>query len=174
MITCPACGYERNIDGTDECERCQSPLNDLARPHSTTSLEKSIFQDRIFALSPKKPLVVSPDTTVGETLRLLAKSSVGCALIMRGEELLGIFTERDALWRISDQADILADRPIADYMTTSPQTLEITDKIAFALRSMDQGGYHHLAIRTDGRVTGLITAPDVMRYITEKLSNAGV
>ena len=170
MITCPACGFERNIDGADECDRCRSPLYDLSRPHSSSSLEKSIFQDRIFALSPKKPLVVAPETTIGETLRLLAKSSSGCALIMRGEELLGIFTERDALWRINDQADILADRPISQYMTPSPQTLEITDKIAFALRYMDQGGYHHLAIRTDGRVTGLISAPDVMRYINEKLT----
>ncbi len=162
------------MDGADQCDRCQSPIDDLSRLQAQSPLEKSIFHDRIFALAPQKPLVVSPYTTVGATLRLLAKNSAGCALVMQGDELLGIFTERDALWRINDQADLLSERPISEYMTPAPQSLDITDKIAFAMRYMDQGGYHHLAIRTEGRVTGLISAPDVMRYLTEKLSNAGV
>ena len=173
MITCPACGFDRNIDGSESCEKCESPLAELAVPKPNSDLERSIFHDRIYALSPKKPPVVLPDATVGETLKLLAKNDeTDCVLVMRGEELLGIFTERDALWRINDQADMLAERPIADYMTPAPQTLEITDKIAFALRYMDQGGFHHLPIRTEGRVTGIISAPDVMRYITEKLAPA--
>jgi len=88
---------------------------------------------------------------------------------MDDEELVGIFTERDALFRINTDADELGDRPIANYMTPSPQTLEITDKIAFALHRMDVGGYRHIPVLTDGRVSGVISVRDILRYISDHL-----
>jgi len=169
MIICPACGYDRNIEGADLCERCQSPLAELSQPRPQSPLEQSIFQERIYALKPRKPVTVAPTATVSEVLQLLLKNNAGCVLVVQGDNAVGIFTERDALWRINDQADVLGDRPIADYMTPAPQTLEATDKIAFALRHMDQGGYHHLVVRAEGRIVGIVTAPDLMKFITERL-----
>ena len=167
-MICPLCGYE-NIDGVDTCEKCESSLNELSNPRPHSSEERHILKDRIYLLAPKRAINVSADTPVGEVLQTLVKHGVGCVLVTKDDELLGIFTERDALMRLNVEADQHFDRPISDFMTPNPQTLEITDKIAFALQKMDVGGYRHIPILTDGRLTGMISLRDVLKYISDHL-----
>jgi CBS domain-containing protein len=97
------------------------------------------------------------------------KHSVGVALVMKDDELVGIFSERDALFRLNIETEELGGQPISKFMTLSPQTLDINDKIAFALHKMDVGGYRHIPVVTDGRVTGVISVRDILRYISDRL-----
>ena len=168
MIICPLCNYE-NLDGVDTCEQCESSLSEFSnhRPHSRE--ERHILKDRIFLLSPRRAITVSVDTTVSEVLQTLVKQNVGCVVVTEGDEVAGIFTERDVLMRINVEAEELAHRPISDYMTPTPQTLEISDRIAFALQKMDVGGYRHIPILTDGRLTGVISLRDILKYISHHL-----
>jgi CBS domain-containing protein len=168
MITCPLCGFE-NLDGEDVCERCESSLNELSNPQPHSSEERHILKDRLYVLAPRRAITVSAETPVGEVLQVLVKHGVGCVLVMKDDELLGIFTERDALMRLNVEAEELAHRPVSDFMTPNPQTLEITDKIAFALQKMDVGGYRHIPVLTDGRLTGVISLRDVLKYISDHL-----
>ena len=168
MITCPLCGYE-NIDGEDTCEKCESSLYELSNPRPHSSEERHILKDRLYVLGPRRAITVSADTRVGEVLQTLVKHGVGCVLVTRDDDLLGIFTERDALMRLNVEAEQLAERPISDFMTPNPQTLEITDKIAYALHKMDVGGYRHIPILTDGRLTGVISLRDVLKYMSDHL-----
>ena len=66
--------------------------------------------------------------------------------------MVGIFSERDALMRLNVDAAQLAGRPMREFMTASPDTLETDAPIAFALHKMDVGGYRHMPIMTDGKV----------------------
>ena len=172
-MICPLCGY-KNIDGVDTCDKCESSLNELSNPQPHSSEERHILKDRIYLLAPKRAINVSADTPVGEVLQTLVKHGVGCVLVTKDDELLGIFTERDALMRLNAEADQHFDRPISDFMTPNPQTLEITDRIAFALQKMDVGGYRHIPILTDGRLTGVISLRDVLKYISDHLLAARV
>jgi CBS domain-containing protein len=45
-------------------------------------------------------------------------------------------------------------------------------RIAFALHKMDVGGYRHLPVTTEGRITGVISVRDILRYVTDDLSSA--
>ncbi len=54
-------------------------------------------------------------------------------------------------------------------MTRSVETLELDDRIAFALHKMDVGGYRHIPVLRDGRVTGIISVRDILNYITARL-----
>jgi CBS domain-containing protein len=168
MTTCPLCGFE-NLDGADVCEQCESSLSEFSTPRAHTREERHILKDRVFLLSPRRAITVSVDTKVGDVLQTLVKQNVGCVVVMEGDEVAGIFTERDALMRINVDAEELADQPIFDYMTPNPQTLEINDRIAFALQKMDVGGYRHIPILTDGRLTGVISLRDILKYISEHL-----
>lgn len=173
MVTCPLCSYE-NLDGADVCERCESSLYELSNPRPHSSEERHILKDRLYVLAPRRAITVSADMPVGEVLQVLVKHGVGCVLVTKDEELLGIFTERDVLMRLNADAEKFADRPIADFMTPNPQTLEITDRIAFALHKMDVGGYRHIPILTDGRLTGVISLRDLLKYISDYLLVAPV
>lgn len=167
MLTCPLCGYE-NLDGADACERCESSLSDLNLPQPHSREERHILRDRIFQLAPRRAITVDESTTVQEVLQALVKHNVGCVIVTRGEDLVGIFTERDALLRLNADFEELLTRPISEFMTPNPATLEITDKVAYALQKMDLGGYRHIPVLTDGRLTGVISLRDMLRYFSDQ------
>jgi signal-transduction protein with cAMP-binding, CBS, and nucleotidyltransferase domain len=171
MVICPDCGYE-NIEGVDECAGCQQSLTPLSKPQPATSLGKGLTKDPIAVLAPVAPVSVSSDASVGEVLNLMVAKRIGCLLVIDDNQLVGIFSERDALLRLNVRSEQLRDRPVKEFMTESPGTLEMDDKIAFAVHKMAVGGYRHVPIMTDGRPTGIISIRDILRYATEKLQTA--
>jgi predicted transcriptional regulator len=168
MAECPYCGVE-NIDGADLCDECQQPLDFLSKPRASTAIERSLAKDRVSSLDPKTPLAVSPDQAVGEVLRLMVERQVGCVIVQRGDKVLGIFSERDALDRLNVNFAQLTDRPVSQFMTPSPETVESDARIAFAVHKMDVGGYRHLPVVSQGQLSGVISVRDVLRYVTQNL-----
>jgi CBS domain-containing protein len=168
MVTCPFCGQE-NIDGEDSCRQCQQSLEFLSRPQVNSGLERSLLKDRVYSLAPRQPIVVAPDTPVGEVLDMLVAHSIGCVVIVAGNDPVGIFSERDALNRINVEAAAMADRPIREFMTPAPETIDADARIAFALHKMDIGGYRHMPVTSDGRIIGMISIRDILDYITANL-----
>lgn len=168
MITCPDCGHE-NIDGMDICEKCEQSLAAMSRRRPSSEAERLIMKDRVRELTLRDPLLVAPAAPVQEVLNRLVDRSVGCAVVVEGREVVGIFTERDALVRLGAEAADLADRPISEFMSQPVETLELDDRVAFAVNKMDLGGYRHLPILNEGRVVGLISVRDIMSHITSAM-----
>ena len=168
MAVCPDCGFE-NIQGADVCESCGQSLTALSKPQAHTPLSQSIIGEQIEKLTPVPPVTVAPDTPVGEVLNLMVDKHIGCVLVVEKDCLIGIFSERDALLRLNTEANNQRNEPISNFMTESPGTLEMHDKIAFAIHKMAVGGYRHVPIMAEGRPTGIISIRDILRYTTEKL-----
>ncbi len=168
MMNCPFCGH-KNIEGVDCCERCQESIDFLSRPQPGSEFEKSLLTDRVFMLAPRQPVTVPPTATVEDVLDLLVEQTIGCVLVCEGEELLGIFSERDALVRVNVEYTECLSRPIGLFMTPHPETIDRDARIAFALHKMDIGGYRHMPVTTDGRVSGVISIRDILDYITAHL-----
>jgi CBS domain-containing protein len=170
MTTCPACNHD-NIQGVDVCDECGQTLTDLSEPTVATALEESLLEDPISSLLPKKPVLVAPSMPVGEVLKLQVANRTGVAIIVENDLPIGIFSERDALMRLNTDIAAKRDQPVSDFMTKDPRTLKIDDKVAFAVHRMHQGGYRHLPIvNADGQVTGVVSAREVLRYITDHLA----
>jgi CBS domain-containing protein len=155
MIVCPYCEAE-NIEGTDTCEQCEASLTDLSVRVPATSVEADLLRDRIERLWPKSPSTVTPETPVGTVLKKMVDEVIGCVMVVDRGRLVGIFSERDALMKINTDARRLAERPISQFMTRDPVTLETNDKIAFALHKMNVGGYRHVPILFEGKLAGVI------------------
>jgi CBS domain-containing protein len=104
-MNCPSCGYE-NIEGNDRCENCLAPFRDLDVPRvdSAEGLARSVMEDNLGELDHDETICVSSDTPAVEVARLMKNSNCGCALIVDGRKLVGIFTEHDVLLRMTDQA----------------------------------------------------------------------
>lgn len=168
MAICPFC-HEQNIDGADECEHCQQPIGFLTKPRAGSRLEHSLIKDRVFMLSPRVPLTVDVGTPVGDVMRTMVDRAIGCIVVVERGAMVGIFTERDALLRLNVDAARFSHRPVRDFMTKSPDTIESDAPIAFAMHKMDVGGYRHMPVMAGGKATGIISVRDILRYITEDL-----
>jgi CBS domain-containing protein len=174
MSTCPFCDYE-NIEGTDLCAECEQPLLDTSRTTAQTEIERGLIKDRMTDLEPKTPTTVAPETPVGEILKLMVDQSIGCVLVVEEEKIVGIFTERDALYKLNTSFHRFKDQPVSEFMTKEPQTLDLQAKVVFALQRMDLGGFRHIPIvDAEGHATGIISVRDILRYLTDKLGKLEV
>src|SRR3954454_6881151 len=168
-ILCPYCEAE-NIEGADECDKCGEGLTHLSRRIPGSSVEADLLRDRIERLWPKSPSTVTPQTTVGEVLKRMVDKRIGCVMIVDAGKLVGIFSERDALMKLNADAPKFLSRPISQFMTADPVTLETSDKIAYALHKMNVGGYRHMPILFQGKLAGVISIRDILRYLTERIA----
>jgi CBS domain-containing protein len=172
MIPCPACGHE-NLEGADTCAECGLSLTELSHPQPRSTVERGLMKDRIELLEPHKPLAVAPDDTIGSVLQKMVAERIGCVMVMEGDKLAGIFTEFDALMKVNTSVKSLMDRPISSVMTTKPVTLNLENKIAYALHQMHVGGYRHLPILSGGKLMGVSSIRDILNYLAQRLVPAG-
>jgi CBS domain-containing protein len=134
-------------------------------------LEVSLTTETVAQLGPTPPVCVEPETTVRATMELLKSAAAGSAMICRGGELLGIFTERDALRLMGRGANL--DVPIETAMVRNPVTVRTTDTVAAAVRKMAAGGYRRLPVLDpQGKLVGKISVPAIMHFLVEHFPNA--
>src|SRR3954452_9384744 len=168
-ILCPYCEAEI-IEGADECDKCGEGLTHLSRRIPSSSVEADLLRDRIERLWPKSPSAVAPETTVGIVLKKMVDEGIGCVMVVDRAKVVGIFSERDALMKLNVEAAKSLDRPISQFMTAGPVTLETSDKIAYALHKMNVGGYRHMPILFESKLAGVISIRDILRYLSERIA----
>jgi CBS domain-containing protein len=106
-------------------------------------------------------LSVEPSTTIQKTAALMSESRFSSILVMIGERLVGIVTDRDIRSRAVAKG-LSLDEPVTSIMTQDPLTLLPSCSIFDATLFMTQRGIHHIPIMEDEKVTGIITASDLM------------
>lgn len=121
-----------------------------------------------------EPLVVDEDTSVREALSLLQREKKGCVLITgSGEELVGIFTERDCVLKVvSTYCEGTSERPVKDFMTVKPVTVAPDAPVAYALNLMSHGGFRHLPVVADGVILGLVNVKDLVDAVVQSVVDA--
>lgn len=167
-MRCPFCETE-NIDGADVCDACNASLTEEPAAAASTPLEHRIARGPLALLRPSPAVTVGPNDAVGEVIALMARRNFGCALVVQGDQLLGIFTERDALMKIGVDIDPVGAEPVSRFMTPSPETLLFSDTIAFALNRMAVGDYRHIPIHREGRPLGIVSVRDVLAFLTREI-----
>src|SRR5207237_10534532 len=106
-MICPSCGHD-NIEGADRCEECVTSLFNLNEPQAgREGLSRSVMEDDLRQLE-QEFLGVSPDTPASEVIRKMKETRLGCALVVENGKLVGIFTERDVLNKLTGK-DATAD-----------------------------------------------------------------
>jgi CBS domain-containing protein len=169
LLVCPYCEHDV-IEGADECEACGQPLTEFNLPVPATPVERALLTDRVQVFQGRQPLLVSPTMPVREVLRLMVDNKVGCVAVVEKKKLVGVFTERDVLLKLSDPTSNLTSQPVSEFMTAKVESLPPTAKIAFAVHRMDLGGYRHIpVVNADGEPTGIFSVRDILAYLTRKL-----
>lgn len=106
-------------------------------------------------------LSVEPSTTIQKTAALMSESRFSSILVMIDEGLVGIVTDRDIRSRAVAKG-LSLDEPVTEIMTPDPLTLLPSCSVFDATLFMTQRGIHHIPIMEDKKVTGIITASDLM------------
>src|SRR5262245_44802683 len=95
-------------------------------------------------LSPAAAIVVSSRDPVARAFGLMRDRRQGSVLVMDGQELVGIFTERDALNRLTGEPIDVEKVPVSQVMTRNPKALREEDTLAYAMHCMAVGNYRHI------------------------------
>ncbi|MGE5558666.1 MAG: CBS domain-containing protein [Bacillota bacterium] len=111
---------------------------------------------------------IGPETTVFEALCVLKLKHIGSLMVLSGEKVLGIVTERDILNECFERSDALRQRKVKDIMTKDIIIGVPDDTLDYVMGIMTQNRIRHLPIIDDGHLTGLISIGDVVKYLLDE------
>ncbi len=165
-MICPSCGHD-NIEGADRCEECVTSLFNLdVQPADSEGLARSVMEDDLNQIE-QEFLGVSPDDPAIEVVRKMREARLGCALVMDQGQLLGIFTERDVLNKLTGKNASATTTAVKDLMSANPETLHETDSVATALNKMSMGRYRHIPVRKADGSYSVTSIKHVLKYIAK-------
>jgi CBS domain-containing protein len=105
-------------------------------------------------------VTVAEDATVAEAAQVMSLQHVGSALIVDGDRLRGIFTERDIVRALAAEHDA-AGHAVGSWMTADPITLGPEASAAEARDRMLEEGFRHIPVVDAGRLVGIVSLRDV-------------
>ena len=109
----------------------------------------------------KAPVTVSPRASLAETATVMAEYNVGAVLVVEGDSLVGIVTDRDLVVRAlaSGQA---AGEEVGSVMTLEPSTVQGGAEVDEALSVLAEGGFRRVPVLEDDQLAGMLTTDDVL------------
>ena len=118
-------------------------------------------------------LTVAADATLGEAAAAMATRGVGAVVVLEGERVAAILTERDVMKAVAAGND--GSAPVKEWMTPHPDTIEPSDTTDHAASLMIHGGFRHLpVVEADGKVVGIVSIRDLVRVALDDRSPRGV
>lgn len=114
-------------------------------------------------------VTVAPDTPVGAAVATLAEKRIGCIVVTTdGGALAGILSERDVVRVLAEQGGDVLDEPVSALMTPKVVTCASSQTIAEVMEMMTSGRFRHVPIVQDGRLAGMISIGDVVKFRLEE------
>ncbi|MCX7167409.1 MAG: CBS domain-containing protein [Rhodocyclales bacterium] len=123
-------------------------------------------------MEQEKALSLSPETTVSQAAELMARARIGAVMIVEQERLIGIFTERDALFRVLARGLDARTTRLAEVMTAEPQTVGPNASYGYALVMMQENGFRHTPVVENGKPIGIVSSrnamdPELEEFVSE-------
>lgn len=115
------------------------------------------------------PIAVPPDAPIADVMRVMNERRIGAVLVTRDGGLVGIFTERDLLKRVTLAVPGWRDYPVSDWMTPDPHVVSPELGWDDAVGRMTKLRVRHLPVLRNGELVGLITSRGLMARRTEFL-----
>ncbi|MEE7545805.1 CBS domain-containing protein [Xanthomonas sp. Kuri4-1] len=111
---------------------------------------------------------VGADAAVIDAVRLMADKGVGAVLVMQGQRLAGILSERDYARKVVLRSRASADTPVREIMTAEVVTVGPADTVDHCMQLMTERRFRHLPVVDGGRVTGVISIGDLVKAVIER------
>ncbi len=115
---------------------------------------------------------VSPNQTVFEAIQILAQKNIGALLVMDGDNLVGMFSERDYTRKITLHGKRSRETQVAEVMSTYLKLAALNDGVDSCLRLMTDRRIRHLPVVDNGKVIGIISIGDLVKHVIASQSAA--
>lgn len=102
-------------------------------------------------------------TSVGEAVALLANKRIGALPVLQNDAVVGIFSERDVIYRLAEEGALCLSRPVGEVMTAPPITVAAGTRVDEALELMTRRRIRHLPVVEQGRMCGFISIGDLVK-----------
>lgn len=108
---------------------------------------------------------ISPDATVLDAVKLMAEKSIGALVVLDGEKLAGMVSERDYARKVILKNRASDDTPVSDIMRTDVAVASSSSTVQECMSMVTEGRVRHLPVVDDGKVTGIISIGDLVKAI---------
>jgi CBS domain-containing protein len=129
---------------------------------STTTVKE------ILAGKSAEILSVTPDISVYAALELMAKADISAVLVLEGERLVGIFTERDYARKVILRGRSSRESSIGELMTQNLLTISPNHTVDDIMAIMTENRFRHLPVVDHGKLVGIVTIGDAVKAVMEE------
>ncbi|HEY9495028.1 MAG TPA: DUF294 nucleotidyltransferase-like domain-containing protein [Intrasporangium sp.] len=159
--------FEALADGNAAVRDFFSEQREARLRHALQSLPhhdraNAVLQTRLRDLLRREPITTTSDATIREAAELMAREQVSSLLVVDGERLTGIVTDRDLRTRVL-ASGLATTQPVRAIMTTDPVTAAPDDLAMELVLEMTSRNIHHMPVVEDDRPVGMVTSTDLMR-----------
>ena len=159
--------FEALADGNAAVRDFFSEQREARLRHALQSLPhhdraNAVLQTRLRDLLRREPITTTSDATIREAAELMAREQVSSLLVVDGERLTGIVTDRDLRTRVL-ASGLATTQPGRAIMTTDPVTAAPDDLAMELVLEMTSRNIHHMPVVEDDRPVGMVTSTDLMR-----------
>jgi CBS domain-containing protein len=117
----------------------------------------------------KDVLTIQADASVRDAVALLAERRIGALPVVRGDEVAGIMSERDVIYCLRSDGAAVLDWPVERIMTAPAITVERDHQVMGALSLMTKRRIRHLPVVEGGRIIGIVSIGDLVKYRMDKI-----
>ena len=107
---------------------------------------------------------VSPDAKLSAAIKILSERRIGAVMVMSGQKIDGILSERDVVRVLGERGASVLDEPVRSVMTSKVITCHESDTVAAIMEVMTAGKFRHLPVVENDRIVGLISIGDVVKW----------
>jgi CBS domain-containing protein len=112
---------------------------------------------------------VDAERSVLEASRYMMEHSIGALPVLRNDELVGMFSERDVMNRVVAAGRTPGTTLVSEVMTTSPKSVNVNETVENCLFLMREFGFRHLPITDGKKLMGVVSLRDLLlRYVAEQ------
>ena len=121
--------------------------------------------ERILRKKGSEVFSISPDATVYEALETLEERNIGALLVMDGDNLVGLLSERDYVRKVKLKGHSSTDLKVGEIMSSPVVTVTPAATVDECMRSMTNKRCRHLPVVDQGKVVGLLSIGDLVNWI---------
>jgi CBS domain-containing protein len=111
--------------------------------------------------------VIAPEQSVLSALQRMAELRIGALLVMRGNELLGVVSERDYARKVALQGRASSETPVREIMSTPALTVSPEESVEACMRLCTDSRVRHLPVVERGAVVGVISIGDLVKAVID-------
>ena len=126
-----------------------------------------ILVQQILKQKESRLITIKSDAMVYDALEIMNNFNISAILITNGNDLEGIFTERDYARKVVLKGKASKEVKIADVMTPSPISISPNDSLETCMKIMTEKHIRHLPVKENGILSGMISIGDVVKSIIE-------